>query len=76
MIKYQSAKYGFYYKLINWLTRLSDDIEYGRSPSKAFSITVTTDYTDIIQLSKLYNINLNYYQYIQRHKLYFHSYIV
>lgn len=55
MIKYQSTKYGFYYKLINWLTRLSDDIEYGRSPSKAFSITVTTDYTDIIQLSKLYN---------------------
>ena len=55
MIQYQSAKYGFYYKLINWLTRLSDDIEYGRSPSKAFSITVTTDYTDIIRLSKLYN---------------------
>ena len=25
MIKYQSAEYGFYYKLINWLTRLSDD---------------------------------------------------
>ena len=35
MIKYQSARYGFYYKLINWLTRLSDDARIWQKPIKS-----------------------------------------
>tara|TARA_E500000178_G_C17032841_1_gene761528 strand:- start:3917 stop:4990 length:1074 start_codon:yes stop_codon:yes gene_type:complete len=59
MIQYQSNNHGFYYKLINWLTRLSEDIEYGRSLSRAFTVTVTTDYSDIIRLSKQNNYKTN-----------------
>ena len=35
MIKYQSTKYGFYYKLINWLTRLSDIARIWQKPIKS-----------------------------------------